>query len=124
VELVWAVIFVIMFELGPGPICWLYMSEVMNEKGVAVGTFLNWTFTMIYGLITPILFKQLGTSLTFIIYGSTCGVGFFFVFFFVKETKGLSEGDLIDLYRPEDLRLKHMAQTRDTFTTDNSSVLT
>lgn len=49
-----------MFELGPGPICWLYMSEIMNEKGVAVGTFINWSFTFLTGLITPILFNYLG----------------------------------------------------------------
>lgn len=55
-----AVVFVIMFELGPGPICWLYMSEVMNEKGVSVGTFLNWTFTMIIGILTPFFFTNVG----------------------------------------------------------------
>lgn len=52
------VIFIIMFELGPGPIAWLYMSEVMNEKGVAVGTFINWTFALIFGLLTTPLFEQ------------------------------------------------------------------
>ena len=56
-----------MFELGPGPICWLYMSEIMNEKGVAVGTFINWSFTFLTGLITPILFNYLGQK-TFLIF--------------------------------------------------------
>ncbi len=51
-----SVIFVISFEQGPGPICWFYMSEVTNEKGVAVGTFINWTFTLIFSLSTPTLF--------------------------------------------------------------------
>jgi MFS family permease len=51
------VIFIIMFEWGPGPIGWLYMSEVMNEKGVAVGTSINWTFTLIFGLLTTELFQ-------------------------------------------------------------------
>jgi MFS family permease len=83
------VIFIIMFELGPGPIGWLYMSEVMNEKGVAGGTFINWTFTLIFGLITTPLFEYFGQS-TFFIFACTCGCGFFFVLFVVKETKGLS----------------------------------
>ena len=46
------VIFIVMFELGPGPIAWLYMSEVLNEKGVAMGTFINWTLTLIFSLFT------------------------------------------------------------------------
>jgi len=78
-----------MFELGPGPICWLYMSEIMNEKGVAVGTFINWSFTFLTGLITPILFNYLGQK-TFLIFSCTCCIGFLFVCIFIKETKGLN----------------------------------
>lgn len=60
IALLATVIFVIMFELGPGPICWIYMSEIMNEKGVAVGTFLNWTFTWIFSFATTPLFEATG----------------------------------------------------------------
>lgn len=27
-------LFLVSFQWGPGPICWIYMSEVMNDKGV------------------------------------------------------------------------------------------
>lgn len=83
------ILFIILFELGPGPICWLYMSEIMNEKGVAVGTFINWSFTFLTGLITPILFNYLGQR-TFLIFSCTCCIGFLFVCIFIKETKGLN----------------------------------
>ncbi len=56
-ELVMTLAFVAAFEFGPGPIVWMYMSEIMNDKGVSIGTLLNWTFTLIIGLITPILFN-------------------------------------------------------------------
>lgn len=48
-----------MFEFGPGPIIWIYMSEVMNEKGVAVGTFINWTLTLIVGFGTTYLVNNI-----------------------------------------------------------------
>ena len=48
------VLFVLIFEFGPGPICWIYLAEVMNEKGVAVATSLIWTFTLIYSSLFPL----------------------------------------------------------------------
>ena len=66
-----------------------------------MGTFLNWTFTMIVGFFTPFFFSNLGKQTTFQIYASTCGLGFFFILIFVKETRGLLPAELIDLYRPD-----------------------
>jgi len=83
-------IFIVMFEFGPGPVTWIYMSEIMNEKGVAVATFVNWTFTLVIGIITPYVFSKLGQN-TFVIFALTCGLGFLFIFVFIKETKGLGE---------------------------------
>lgn len=111
------VIFIVMFELGPGPIAWLYMSEVLNEKGVAMGTFINWTLTLIFSLFTTQLFNDLGST-TFIVLAVTCGTGFIFVLLAVKETKDLSQTDLLNLYRPEEYKLS----LRDTtFTSDDDT---
>lgn len=46
-------LFITVFEFGPGPIAWIYMSEVMNEKGVAMGTFINWFLTFLFAVFTP-----------------------------------------------------------------------
>lgn len=56
-ELIFVLAYVASFEFGPGPVVWMYMSEIMNDKGVSIGTLLNWTFTLIIGLITPVMFK-------------------------------------------------------------------
>ena len=58
-ELIFTILYIMAFEFGPGPIVWIYMSEVMNEKGVAVGTFLNWLFTLIFAITTTIIFIDL-----------------------------------------------------------------
>jgi MFS family permease len=52
-SLIMCLLFIAVFEFGPGPIAWIYMSEVMNEKGVAMGTFLNWFFTLVFAIFTP-----------------------------------------------------------------------
>ncbi len=81
--------FVVMFEFGPGPIIWIYMSEVMNEKGIAVGTFINWTLTLIVGFGTTYLVNKINYFI-FSVFATTCGIGLIFIVFFVKETKGLT----------------------------------
>jgi len=81
---------VIVFEFGPGPICWIYMSEVMNDKGVAVATSLNWTFCLIYSAITPISLSANNFNWFYIMAGA-CGIGALFVIIYVKETRGLTE---------------------------------
>ena len=45
-------IFVALFELSIGPIAWMYMSEVMTEKGTSVGTLINLLFTIMFALFT------------------------------------------------------------------------
>ena len=89
-ELVFTILYIMAFEFGPGPIVWIYMSEVMNEKGVAVATFLNWLFTLIFALTTTQIFDALNGSM-FYMFACFCGAGLLFVCLFIKETKGLSE---------------------------------
>lgn len=100
-ELIMTLSFVAAFEFGPGPIVWMYMSEVMNDKGVSIGVLLNWTFTLIIGLITPLLFNTMTPGTPFIMFGVFCGLGTIFVYFFMKETRGLSDAELKKLYRTD-----------------------
>lgn len=65
------------------------MSEVMTDKGVSLGTMVNWICTIIVALIVPTLINIMGGYL-FIAFGVICGLCGFFVMFFMKETKGLT----------------------------------
>jgi MFS family permease len=100
-ELIFTLAYVASFEFGPGPVVWMYMSEIMNDKGVSIGTLLNWTFTLIIGLITPLMFKVLGSAWPFLVFGILCGLGTLFVALFMKETKGLSDAEVKKLYRTD-----------------------
>ena len=76
------------------------MSEVMNDKGVAMGTFINWTFTLIFAVGTSSLFSWSSTW-TFCVFAITCGLGVLFVLICIKETKGLTETEVFGLYRTD-----------------------
>src|SRR6185312_14393831 len=52
-EITLMLLFVTLFEFSLGPITWIYMSEVMTEKGVSLGTLANWLFTILMALLTP-----------------------------------------------------------------------
>ena len=54
-EVTLVMVYVTLFEFSLGPIVWIYMSEVMTDKGVSLGTLINWTMTIIMGIVTPFL---------------------------------------------------------------------
>ena len=98
-ELVMCLGFVVCFEFGPGPVVWMYMSEIMNDTGVSMGVFINWFLTLLVGLGSPSLSILLGGGNIFILFGGFQLVAAIFIFFFMKETKGLSEAKVQALYR-------------------------
>jgi MFS transporter, SP family, galactose:H+ symporter len=67
---VFILLFVVEFEFSLGPIPWLYMAEIMTEKGLSLAVLLNWIFTIIMAIVTPYVIS--GTL--FIVFGGLCAV--------------------------------------------------
>ena len=63
-------LFVVFFEFSLGPITWIYMSEVMTDKGTSFGTLVNLAFTILMAVVTPEALKTIGGTL-FLIFGGT-----------------------------------------------------
>ena len=97
-EIILTMAFVCAFEFAPGPIVWLYMGEILNDKGISVAVFLNWTLTMLVGLLTPTLINLIHTSGTFFLFGLFNTMAALFIFCFMKETKGLTDQEVKKLY--------------------------
>ena len=97
-EIILTMAFVCAFEFAPGPIVWLYMGEILNDKGISVAVFLNWTLTMLVGLLTPSLINAIHTGPTFILFGIFNTMAAIFIFCFMKETKGLTDQEVKKLY--------------------------
>ena len=59
--------FVCVFEFGPGPIVWLYISEVSNDKAASVATFINWVFTLIVSVLSSYMLTKWFHATTWLI---------------------------------------------------------
>lgn len=92
------VTYVIGFSLGFGPIPWLMMGEILpaNVRGSAASltTAFNWTCTFLVTKTFNDIIAYLGTHGAFWMFGGICFVSFFFVLFFVPETRGKSLEDI------------------------------
>jgi hypothetical protein len=85
--------FICCFEFSSGPITWLYMAEIMQDKTMSIATVLNWLVNLVISLITPKLVDSIGSSnigYIFIAVGGSTTIGTIFIWTFMIETKGLS----------------------------------
>ena len=103
-------LYLLIFEFGNGSIFWVYVSEICNNKAVAVATANMYFWQLTVGLLTPPMMNNwLTDGKVFIVFGTASAIGFVYVYFFMKETKGLTEAELKQLYRtdlPYEIRAK------------------
>ena len=88
------------YAISLAPVTWVLISEIFPNKVRGVATSIAvlslWAAYFILVFTFPILFDMLGDK-TFYIYSAICLIGFVFVYFKVKETKGktLEEMEMI-----------------------------
>lgn len=93
--------FVVAFELSSGPITWLYMAEIMQDKAVSIATVMNWVISLIVAIITPIITNDESIGYIFLVMGGFTVLGTLFIIFFMKETKGKSAQEIEDMFTSE-----------------------
>lgn len=102
--LVCVFLFACFFQFGWGPVCWIYVSEIpaarLRSLNVAIAAATQWLFNFVVARATPNMMATVGKQGygTFLIYGSFCFSMFFFVWFLIPETKGLSLETMDDLF--------------------------
>jgi len=86
-------LYVIGYSASWGPVPWVYIPEIFPNRLRAYGTGLaattQWLFNFIITKITPAAINNIGWK-TFIMFACFCFAMGIFVFFFIRETKGLS----------------------------------
>nr|XP_057902460.1 solute carrier family 2, facilitated glucose transporter member 3a [Doryrhamphus excisus] len=84
-------VFVAMFELGPGPIPWFIVAELFSQgprpAAMAVAGCCNWTSNFLVGISFPKL-EELCGPWVFLIFTAFLIIFFIFTFLKVPETKG------------------------------------
>lgn len=86
-------LFIAFFAMSLGPIPWIYMSEIFpnNIRGTAVSiaTIVLWASNFLVGQFFPWMIENL-EGVSYFIFSGLCFLAFIFIFFMVRETKGLS----------------------------------
>lgn len=107
-------LFIVFFEFSQGPIVWLYMAEIMQEKGQGVATMMNWGVNLLIGYYTPDLIDNLGPGSIFVVCGGATGICAIYLIMFMKETKGKTRQEIDEMFMSEKdrekLRFTHPAQ--------------
>ncbi|CAL3966080.1 unnamed protein product [Diplocarpon coronariae] len=104
IALVCIFLFAAFFQFGWGPCCWIIVSEIptarLRAMNVALAASTQWLFNFVVAQAVPHMMKTVGKGGygTYFIFGSFCFSMFFFVWFFIPETKGLSLERMDDIF--------------------------
>ena len=52
-NIVFTMLWIVLFELGPGPIAWLYMAEICQDKAMSIATVGNWLVNLVVSAVIP-----------------------------------------------------------------------
>ena len=85
------------------------MSEILTDKGQSIGAGTNWIITIIVGSLTGDIINafgggDLGSGRLFVLCGIFTFIGGLFFLFILKETRGLSEIEVSQLYCNDKVR--------------------
>lgn len=97
-----AVLHVFSFSMFWGPTPWVYLGESfplrVRPKGIALGSATNWIWNFLLSFFAPRIAAKIGPLILLIFFGMLV-FGFFYVWLFIPETKGLSLEEVDELYR-------------------------
>jgi SP family facilitated glucose transporter-like MFS transporter 1 len=93
-------VFILAFQLSEGPILWIYSAETCRDEAfgfVTLGQFIN---LFVISMLTEYIVAWLKPHGTFFFFGIMTYIGGLYIFYFVKETKGLTDKEKKNLYSP------------------------
>ena len=86
------------FQSSWGTIPYLYLAEIMTDKGLSLGNFVIAFLTFLSAAVFPFIDESIVNYVWFL-FGFFMVVAAFFVQFLVKETRGLCYEDSQKLYQ-------------------------
>jgi SP family sugar:H+ symporter-like MFS transporter len=98
VALLAANLFVFCFGFSWGPVVWVMLGEMFDNKiramALAVAAMVQWVANFIISTTFPPLLTSSGPGAAYGLYATAAAISFFFVLFFIKETKGMELEDM------------------------------
>ncbi|KAJ7402942.1 TRAF2 and NCK-interacting protein kinase [Pitangus sulphuratus] len=116
VSMVAIFLFVIFFEVGPGPIPWFIVAELFSQgprpAAIAIASFCNWACNFIVGMCFQYIADLCGPYV-FAIFAALLLLFFLFACVKVPETKGKSFEEIAAVFRRKKLSAKAMTELQD-----------
>ncbi|KAL2521136.1 putative polyol transporter 6 [Forsythia ovata] len=109
-KLIWALVmslifvytFIMFFNVGLCPVCWVYSAEIFPMKLRAVGASISVAVNRMMNATVSMTFLSLSDAITiggaFYLYAGMAVVALFFVYFCLPETKGRSLEEMEDVF--------------------------
>ncbi|KRX03282.1 Major facilitator superfamily domain, general substrate transporter [Pseudocohnilembus persalinus] len=102
-----SIFFVFCYEIGfsltSGPLTWVYNADIINsEKALGVATMVNQFCAFIIGLVCPSLIAAWGIYTLFFIFAGICFLGTLFCHFYLKETFGKTQNQILAMFVDSD----------------------
>jgi len=86
-------LYVFFFGFSWGPVVWVMLGEMFNNKiraaALAIAAAVQWIANFAVSTTFPPLLKYFGLGSAYGLYTTAAAISFFFVLFFLKETKGM-----------------------------------
>ena len=102
VLIAFALLHVSFFSLFWGPTPWVLLGETfplrVRPKAIALGSATNWFWNFMLGYFSPLIADDIGPLILLVFFGCLV-VAFFYVFFMIPETRGISLEEVDELYR-------------------------
>jgi len=85
--------FIMSFQLSQGPIAWMYAGEIASDTGLGLAILALYASLLEKAITMEFMVhsKAFGPEGMFFFLGGVTLVGAVFIFFFVKETRGLED---------------------------------
>ncbi|RSH78798.1 uncharacterized protein EHS24_001707 [Apiotrichum porosum] len=97
-----ALLHVSAFSLFWGPTPWVLLGETfplrVRPKAIALGSATNWFWNFMLSYFSPLIAADIG-PLILLVFCGVLIVAFFYVFFMIPETRGISLEEVDELYR-------------------------
>jgi len=94
-------LFIAFFNFSSGTIIWLYNSEIMQDKAIALALFLNMFLGLVVSIAIPLVIKVVQIGYIFLTFGVLTAIGAVVIIIFMQETRGKTQEE-IDLMFNDD----------------------
>ena len=101
-------LFIIVYQVTSGPVCWLYATETTIDAAFGLCLLVLWGTVLILARICPPLMSDegIGETNVFYLFSALSFFGAIYAYVFIKETRGLTDKEKKELFMPEIERAK------------------